>query len=188
MGTLLKVVLALLVLIFVGCAGIFLLAPADYEVSRKVTIAAPSEAIHPHVDDLKQWPAWSVWNKENDPALEVAYSGEDRGVGAISTWTSKDGPGRMEITASYPAKGVWYDMSFGEGDSALESKGVVMYSSGPDGTTVTMVMRGGFPGAMKPLNWGADAMMGPLFESSLNGLARVVQAQPAEEPEPSEGD
>ena len=38
-----------------------------------------------------------------------------------------------------------------------------------------MIMRGGFPGPMKPLNWGADAMMGPSFEASLEGLDRVTK-------------
>jgi hypothetical protein len=197
LGTLLKVVLALFILIFVGCAGLFLLAPADYEVSREITIAAPPEEIHVHVEDLKEWPAWSFWNKDYDPTLEVTYSGADKGVGAISTWTGKDGPGRMEITASDPQKGVWYDMLFGEGDAALASKGVVMYEPGPEGTTVKMIMRGAFPGAMKPLNWGADALMGPPFEASLQGLDEVVDSKivttlelPDDEPddEPDDGE
>lgn len=186
MSTLLKVVLALFVLIFVGCAGLFLLAPADYEVSREITIAAPPAAIHTHVEDLKDWPSWSFWNKDYDPTLVVEYSGADKGVGAVSTWTGKDGPGRMEITASDPEKGVWYDMLFGEGDKALASKGTVMYARDGAGTKVTMISRGAFPGPLKPLNWGADALMGPPFEASLQGLKEVAEAGPAEEPAPAE--
>ena len=177
MKKLLVVVIALLGLIFVGCAGLFLLAPSDYEVSREITIAAPAERIHPHVEDLENWPAWSFWNEEYDPTLEVEYSGADKGVGAISTWTGKDGPGRMEITASKPQEGVWYDMLFGEGDQAMPSKGVVMYEPAGEKTTVKMTMRGGFPGAMKLLNWGADAMLGPPFEQSLQGLKGVAEAE-----------
>lgn len=176
MGTFLKIALAALVLIVVGCAGLFFLAPSDYEVSRELTINAPSAKIHPFVEDLKQWEHWSYWDKEYDPTMVSTYSGEEKGVGAISSWTGKDGPGGMEVTASDPEKGMWFDLSFGEGDAKMISKSVMQYEAAGDGTKVTMSIRGGFPGAMKPLNWGADAMMGPAFEESLQGLKELAEA------------
>ncbi len=182
MSTLLKVALAALILVFVGCAGLFLLAPSDYEVSRELTIDAPSAKIHSLVEDLKLWPSWSFWDEEYDATLVWSYSGAEKGVGAISSWTGKDGPGGMEITASDPDRGLWFDITFGEGDAEVVSKCSLQYAAAGEGSAVTMSISGSFPGALKLLNWGADAVMGPSFESSLQGLKQAVEAAENSEP------
>lgn len=180
MGKFLKFALIAALVLAVVCGGglfaLFKFAPDDYEVSRELTISAPPAKIHAYVEDLKTWPDWSYWNLEYDPTMKWEYSGADKGVGAIQNWTGKDGPGRMEITASDPEKGVWYDMTFGPPEAQMNAKSVMEYAAAGDATNVTMSIRGSFEGPMKVMNYAADAMMGPAFEGTLQGLKEAAEA------------
>jgi hypothetical protein len=182
LGKFLKIALiAALLLVLVCGGGVFYLfksAPPEFEVSRELVINAPSAEVHPHVEDLKAWQVWSYWTPEHDPSLKVSFSGAERGVGALSSWTSAQGPGGMEITASDPTKGMWYDLRFGEAPDEVVSKCAMQYEPAGDGTKVVMSMRGSFPGPMRIMNWApiADGMLGPQFEFSLEGLKQVSEA------------
>lgn len=179
MGKFLKFALIALIVLVVLCGGglfaLINMAPDDFEVARELTIDASAAEIHPHVEDLKAWQNWSYWTPEHDPSLKISYAGAEQGVGAVSTWTSDQGPGSMTITASDAAKGMWYDLAFGEGEAEIVSKCAMQYEPAGDGTKVIMSMRGSFPGALKILNWGADGMLGPQFEHSLEGLKKVSE-------------
>ena len=63
------VLLTIIILVGIG----FLLNPA-YKVQKTVEIKAPADSIFPLIFDLKKWPEWTVWNKENDPTLEINYT------------------------------------------------------------------------------------------------------------------
>jgi uncharacterized protein YndB with AHSA1/START domain len=67
------------------------------------TIRAPPERVYALVDDLRNWPAWSL-QAVLDPTVQRTYEGAARGKGAIATWTSRGraGEGRMEITDTVP--------------------------------------------------------------------------------------
>jgi len=157
--------------------ALYACAPTRYEVVREITIAAPPAEVHPFVADLRRWPAWSVWNAERDESLRYAYSGPEQGVDARASWTSKQGPGALLVTASDPGKGVWYDMTFGAGDRVLRSKGALQYAAVEGGTRVTWTSAGQLSGFfLRVMGYGMDAMMGPSLEQGLDGLKRAVEA------------
>jgi hypothetical protein len=85
---------------------------SDFVMTRRTTVAAPPERIHPLLDDFRAWQRWSPW-EQLDPDLRRSYSGAETGVGARYAWSGnkKAGEGRMEITES-TARRVAVDLEF----------------------------------------------------------------------------
>ncbi|MEO8377473.1 MAG: polyketide cyclase, partial [Candidatus Sumerlaeota bacterium] len=68
-------------------AGIILVAvaskrPAEFAISRNITIAAPPKLVFDQVNDFHKWAAWSPW-EHIDPNMQRDYSGSPSGVGAV---------------------------------------------------------------------------------------------------------
>lgn len=73
--------------------------PRRRVVERNVTIEVPPAVVFPLFGDLARWKDWGVWY-ERDETLVAKYSDVTTGVGAWTTWTSKQsGTGRMEFIA-----------------------------------------------------------------------------------------
>lgn len=75
------------------------LRPRHVIVERHQDIAAPPEAVWPHLIDLRAFHEWSPWTGR-DPEMTVDYTGPDRGVGQVMSWKSEKrgvGNGRMEL-------------------------------------------------------------------------------------------
>src|SRR5258707_1228630 len=87
--------------------------PKMPEGTPAASIAAPSEKIFPHVNDLHQWQAWSPWAKL-DPAALTSFSGADAGTGAAMAWdgNNKVGAGKMTITESRAAECIRLRLDF----------------------------------------------------------------------------
>lgn len=84
-----------------------LIMPNRWQVERSVLVHAPTERIHPLVDDLH---AWSQWEEARDPTLRYEYSGPERGLGATRTYHSQyAGTGSTTITESNPSRGVHFE-------------------------------------------------------------------------------
>ena len=56
--------------------------PNTFRVQRSQRIAAPPQVIASHIDDFREWAAWSPYEKL-DPAMQRTFSGPTMGVGAI---------------------------------------------------------------------------------------------------------
>jgi hypothetical protein len=127
-----KILVGLLVLAVVAVVVGFLL-PSRVDVDRSVVIAASAEAIHPHIDTLVNWRAWSPCE---DATIVYTYAGPPSGVGASCSWTSEDsGDGSLEITESDPQRHVRYKMSF-DGGKTWSGSGAFEYSASGAGTEV----------------------------------------------------
>lgn len=164
------------------CAGSYAL-PGEWRVERSAVIEAPSEVIHPYVEDLRRWPEWSAWTTEKYPNLTYAYSGAERGVGAQSAWDSPEtGDGRMVVTASDPKSGLSFDL-FMQGDS-FGSKGTIRYDTEGTATRVTWIDEGVLDG-FNPIGryciaiMDLDAMIGADLEQGLTKLKAKAEAESA---------
>lgn len=161
-------------------AGLFL--PGHVEIQRVVKINASRARLHPLLHNLERWREWSTWGDTGAPTV-LEYSDPSSGVGAWYSWRSdKSGAGRIEITASDPTKGVWYDMTFDLDPDPM--KGALRYlpegengqeSSGGEGLELEWSLRGELSGplerALGPIiAWrvGAD------FDKNLAGLAELL--------------
>ena len=165
MKTALKMLAVLFILFLLVGSGL----PARWEVSRSTVIGAPAGEIHPYLEDFRAWQQWMPWGVERDPSVRTTYSGAERGPGAVTSWTSeKDGPGTMEITASDPARGVWYDLNLEFG----LVKGAFLYEARAAGTTVTWWSAGdnGWNLAGRWMGLLMDGMLGADMEQGLAAL------------------
>ncbi len=173
--TLLKVmVLGVLLLVAGVLAVTFFALDGRYEVSRSITVKADKDDIHELCAELKNWPKWQPWTKD-DPSIKTTIE-KDTGVGARQHWTGKDGTGDITFTACDEDKGVEYDMVF---DSRYKSRGSIRYEDAGKGEVkVTWAMNGqndDFVGkwfaAMMP------TMVGPMFEDGLKELKSKAEAK-----------
>lgn len=105
--------------------AVALLMSPEFKVEQSIVIQASPEAIHPYVNDLKQWQKWSPW-QELEPDTVTRYGDLTQGVGASQSWQGKGGSGHLHITASSVGNGIAYDVFFGDDTvpsiSAIEYK------------------------------------------------------------------
>jgi len=151
--------------------------PDTFRVERSANIAASSEKIFPHINDLKSWGAWSPWEKM-DPAMKKTPGGAPSGKGAVYEWDGNDqvGKGRMEIMESSPPSKITIKLDFMKpfeahnmAEFALERKG--------DSTHVTWAMFGPQPYMAKVMSIfiDCDRMVGKQFEEGLANLKAITE-------------
>ena len=162
------------IIVILGIIAFFL--PSRWETARSVKIKAKPAQIYKHIADLKLWPAWSPWTKEEDPSLNYVYSGSPSGKGAIQDWTSQDmGTGSLEITKANPQEGIYYTLKFKETD--MEAFGSILFESAGSETQVTWQDHGEL--GNNPVNRYFGLVLGPLvgkeFEVGLAKLKAVLE-------------
>ena len=165
-------VLAALVVLLIGVA--YLITDSEVRVERSTTIAAPPEAIFPHVNRLEAWEAWSPWNLR-DPEMEVTYEGPPEGVGAISSWVSEtQGSGTQTIRESVSHERIVTELDFGDMGTATSDWTFV---ADGDGTRVTwgMVSHTGNHLGFRIFGLFLDKMVGADYEAGLSKLKELVE-------------
>lgn len=153
------------------------LQPGDFRVERQITIQAPPEKVFALVDDFRQWPAWSPWEKL-DPAMKRTLGGPASGKGATYAWEGNDdvGRGRMEILESVAAARLKIQLDFIE---PFESSNTTEFSfdAAGGGTKVAWLMRGPMPFISKLMSLfvSMDRMIGKDFEAGLANLKAAAE-------------
>ena len=109
----LKYILFLLLILIVGFFIYVAVQPNEYDIKRTQLINAPANVIYDNINDIKKWDAWGPWH-DTDSTIVTSYSANTIGVGAKSTWTSKDSPGNMELINTVPNKSVNLKMQFSD--------------------------------------------------------------------------
>lgn len=168
LGNLLIVFLGLIALVLL--VGLFL--PRTYRVVRTVEVRAAPQVVYADLATLRQWPEWTVWNKEMDPTAEFEFSGPESGVGAAYRWKgAKLGQGELKLTEADPNRGVRYALSF-EGGAMQSVGGIEWVATGTNGLKVTWSDEGDLGRSLvnRYLGLMLDSMIGTQFEQ---GLARL---------------
>ena len=173
-----KIAIALVVIVaaFLVTAA---LQPADFRITRSATIAAPPEAVFPHVNDMHQWQEWSPWAKI-DPAAKVSFDGPASGKGASFAWAGnmEVGVGRMTITESQPSDLIRFQLDF---EKPMKGTNIAEFTFKPEGgqTAVTWTMSGknGFMAKAFGLIVNCDKMVGGQFEKGLATLKSLTEAE-----------
>jgi Polyketide cyclase / dehydrase and lipid transport len=178
MKPMLKIILTAISAVIVLFVIVVALQPSTYRVTRSLLIAAPQDAVFPHMNELKKWEAWNPWGKA-DPNMKLTYGGPASGVGANYSWAGNKeaGEGRATITESRPNESVKYKMEFVKpmsGESEME------FTFKPQGnqTEVTMTVTGekSFMARAFCLFVNMDKMIGGKFEKALAGLNEEIKA------------
>ncbi|MGB1043327.1 MAG: SRPBCC family protein [Tenacibaculum sp.] len=165
----------LLILALIALALIYTATyDGKYDVKRSKTIKAPIAHVFNTVNDLRTWEKWGPWHDE-DSTIVVTYGDKTVGVGASDSWTSKDGPGKMETVAVVKNKSIAQKISFMDnepGDIYWD------FEKAPEGTKVTWGMKADDSPFMfkmvAALSGGWDNMLGPMEEKGLDNLERVI--------------
>jgi hypothetical protein len=148
--------------------------PDRWEVTRSAVLAAPPEAVHAALADLRAWEAWSPL-QAGHPDMLLRYGPAADGVVPRADWTSASlGDGWVQITAADPGRGVWYDMGFA---GRQPFKGVLLHEPLPGGTRVTWTVAGDV-GLRHLFRWTLPLMervFDPLLEQGLERLAAHLE-------------
>jgi hypothetical protein len=168
------------ILISLTIVAILILAsfkPGSFRVERSALIRTTPDKLFPHLNDLRNWSAWSTWEKM-DPQMKKTYSANSVGKGATYEWegNKKVGHGRMSITDSVPDTKVVIQLDFIKPFEA-HNMGELTLQSQNGGTLVTWAMYGPMPFISKLFSVfvSMDKMIGKDFEDSLANLKTVVE-------------
>ena len=174
----LKIILIALPVIIVVFLIIVAMQPSSYSVACSLAIAAPPDALFPHMNDLKKWEVWNPWGKA-DPNMKLTYGGSTSGVGATYSWTGNNevGEGRATITESRPGEAVKYKM---EVVKPMASSSEMTFAFKPQGsqTEVTCTITGEKNFMMKAfcMFGNMDRMIGGKFEKALVELKAIAES------------
>lgn len=169
-----KIGIGLAVLLLVLVVAVFT-RPAEFEVTRSKTMAAPPAAVYANLVDFHRWTRWSPW-EHRDPAMKREYSGAPAGQGAAYSWkgNSDVGEGSMTITDTRPNERIVIQLDFLEPFAASNITEFTLMPSG-QGTNVTWSMSGrnNFVGKAASLFMSMDKMVGGDFDAGLAKLDSV---------------
>ena len=175
-----KIILIALALIIIVLLVVVALRPADFRITRSISIAAPPAAVFAQVNDFHKWEAWSPWAKL-DPSMKTTFEGSAEGPGNIYTWSgnSEVGEGRMTLTDSDPSDLVRIKLEFLKPITATNT---TEFTFKPEGnqTAVTWNMTGtnNFMSKAFDLVMNMDKMVGKDFEKGLAQLKAKVESAP----------
>ena len=172
---LLKYIIFILLIIFIGLTFYIAVQPNAFEVKRTRIIKAPAEVIYNNVIDFKNWEAWSSW-VEKDPETRITLGEKTLGVGGNYSWTDSNGPGNMKTIATTKNKTISQKLQFGD---FTPSDINWTFSPTENGITeVTWKMNSDdIPFIFKAsalFSGGFDSMIGPDFERGLEKLDLLI--------------
>ncbi len=153
--------------------------PESFALERSVVVAAPAEAIYPHIADLHQWSAWSPYEKL-DPQMKKVFNGTPGAAGASYYWSgnSKAGEGTITVRELMPPSKITMQLDMLK---PIEGHNVVEFNLEPadGGTRVTWAMRGAnsFLAKIAGVFMNMDTMLGKDFEDGLAALKTQAEAK-----------
>jgi len=174
----LKIILIAVPVIIVVFLIVVSTRPSEFRVTRSLAIAAPPDAIFPHVNELKKWKAWNPWGKI-DPNMKLTYDGPASGAGASYAWVGNRevGEGKATITESKPNEFVRFKLEFFKPMAGVSD---TLFTFKPAGnqTEVTWAMTGknNFISKAFCMFMNMDKMIGGQFEKGLADLKTVAEA------------
>jgi hypothetical protein len=177
------VAIAIAVAATLAVAGVLAAAafrPDTFRIERSVTVHARAQAIHPLINDLRQFNSWNPFNKK-DPAIRGTYRGPTAGPGAAYDFAgnSEVGQGTVEITGSTPER-ITMALRMVE---PMKADNQVEFTLRPRGdvTDVTWSMQGRTPYFAKVIHvvFDMDKMVGASFEAGLAELKARAERSPA---------
>lgn len=155
------------------------LKPADYTVSREITINAPADKIFPYINDAKKMDSWNPWT-EVDPNAKMTFSGPEAGVGAKASWDSKGqlGVGSATVIESVPNSVVKTQLEYTKPFAMLQIEEISLTPNGSQ-TNVRWSVNGqsALMCRVACLFMNMDKMVGGTFEKGLNKLKTIVESQ-----------
>jgi uncharacterized protein YndB with AHSA1/START domain len=170
--TVLLYILVMLLLMLLVLVIFATTRPNEFTIRRSISIAATPERVFALINDFREWPKWSPWEKL-DPTMKKTLSGAESGPGSVYEWEGdkKVGAGRMEILAAAPFSTIDIQLSFFRPFRA-ENRTLFTLLPQSEGTYVTWEMSGTNNLIMKMMGivMNMDKVIGRDFEKGLGAM------------------
>jgi len=119
-------------------AAFFLIFPLLFKrrprVMRRTVINAKPSDIFPLINDPRQWPLWTEWNRREQ--IEYSYEGSTVGAGAVQNWRAAKQRGKVTFLSSVENERVAYHLSLEGCGRDIEGR-IVLEPVGKKATRVT---------------------------------------------------
>ena len=136
----LKYLLFLILLIFIGSAIYFGTKESSYEIKDALIIQAPTQVVFDKVNNLKSWEQWKTWINE-DPNINFNYAEQTSGEGASFSWDGKES-GSITTTKVIPNKEIEQELTGRTSRGEVKSKIYWKFDEIDGNTDVTWTMKG----------------------------------------------
>ena len=161
-------------------AGLLLIVsaflPAKVNVLRSTTINAPGASVFEEVNNFKNWDKWSPW-KAIDPEMEQTFSENSEGVGAWSSWISKEGNGKQTIVESRANEFIRTQLEFEGWDS--EDFSDFNFKDSAESTIVSWSFEGGeMPFYFRLMGIMMTGMIEKEYDNGLANLKILCESKP----------
>jgi hypothetical protein len=143
-------------------------------VERRITILAKPSSIFPFLNDLRNWPLWTVWDRREE--LDYEYGDVTAGEGAEQRWASSRVSGVLRITKSENDERIDYELEIG--DRAYRLVGRIELQ--PDGACTRLVWKCAWDLAKNPYRRYFDLIMRWMmrrdYAAGLENLKELVES------------
>ncbi len=173
--------IVILLLIFVGFGY---MQDKEVSVSRSVVVNAPMEVVFDQFNNLEKRLLWSPWEAQ-DSTMKPKLGEITKGVGASYSWNSKEsGAGKIKYSEVVENQLIQSELYFGTEDED-PGQGLMIFSQEEDGVKVTweVHMNMGNNPFMRLMGRYIDEVVGPTFESGLQSMKEISEAEKDSQPD-----
>lgn len=127
-----------------------LLRPANFQVKRAISINAPAPQVFALMDDLHQWPRWSLW-KAFVPTTQRSFLRGQTGAGAVCNWRDarSAAEGSVEIMHASAPNQMAVELTLSKPDDYRQWYEFSLVADAAGVTVVTCLSRGEAPFSMR---------------------------------------
>ncbi|MCW2120189.1 SRPBCC family protein [Flavobacterium sp. 7A] len=168
----LKYIFLLILLSFVALSIFIATQKGEFNIERSKVINSSQSSVYNYVIDYKNWEDFGSWAEE-DPEMKFIYGEKTIGKGASFSWEGKDGDGEMTTIFTKENDSISQKMIFNNSLSVVSWK----FKDTIGGTKVTWRTKGNMSFMLKiyaAFMGGPDAMIGKMYEKSLNNLDKTL--------------
>lgn len=174
----------MLINILIGLAAVIALfliyaalRPANYEISREITLNARREKVFPFLNTRSLANSWNPFLK-NDPTLKVSFEGPEVGVGAVTKWADgkQTGTGSATVTESVPNEKVTIRLDYVKPFVGTQEAVYLLQGQGNQSVVTWKVSgKNAFFPRLMCMFMNMDKMVGGAFEQGLAELKTQVE-------------
>jgi len=143
-------------------------------VERRITILARPPDIFPFLNDLRNWPLWTEWNRRE--TIDYEYGTTSAGAGAEQVWASGRMSGVMRIVKSERDERIDYELAMGDGAYQLVGR-IELH---PDGACTRLVWKCAWDLAKNPYRRYFDLALRWIirrdFAAGLENLKALIES------------
>ncbi len=158
-------------------AGFFLIFPwflrRRPRVRCGVTICRTPSVIFPYLNDLRNWPLWTVWAHRE--RMHYSYSDSSIGTGAVQRWRGARMSGELRITRSEPDSRIDYNLHVNLGAQELFGR----FELEEDGACTRVIWRAVWEQSSNPYRRYLDLVLQVMlrrdFTRSLEQLREMIE-------------